>query len=347
MRYFTCVMISALVGAAQAQDAPPPANQPIHGHEALESVRAVIAAERAHMHTGKPIWIDFVLYNTSDQPVTLEMPDVDPAPTENLHMGLPLEHVFSGQKFRALSIIDGRGVESGDEVMFRPPSAVPPVTLGPKAVVGVRVEMSHHYLALRRSGLYLLQWRPYGGQIKSNTLRIEVRPLKDVVITTNMGKLRLRLLYDKAPNHVANFLELVSQGFYTRTTFFRVFTGVASLGGDPNNDGSGMRKDGKTIKAEFNDTPFEEGTVGMSLAGKDPDSASCQFFICMRRIKPWDWKYTAFAKVVGEESLETLRRIGQAKVDDQDRPLRDIIIERTDVETVRQKAVQETLIPGR
>lgn len=334
------VIVMVLAGVAQAGPKGAATSQPTSGPAAFEHVRAFIATERPILHTGEPVWIDCLLLNTSDQPVQLEVPDADVGPVKNPVMGLPLEHVFSGAKFRALSMKDARGAEVGREVMLRPLRPVPPLTIAPMAVVGVRVEMGEHYSALRRSGLYQVRWQPYGGAIESNDLRIEVKPLKDVVLTTSMGELRLRLLYNKAPNHVANFLELVQGGFYIRTKFYRVYRGIAVMGGDRNNDGSGMRKDGKTLKPEFNDTPFDEGTVGMSLAGGDPDSASCQFFISLRRVKQWDGKYTAFAQVVGLESLETLRKMGQVEVDDQDRPVRDIVVERADVETVKQKLPQ-------
>ena len=306
-----------------------------------EGVRAVLAADRTYLNTGDSVWIDFLLYNTTDHPITLGVPNVEKGTTKETSMGLPLEHVFSGERFRALSVIDGQGKEVGREVMLRPIDKVPPLTLAPKAMVGRRVEMGQYYSALRRAGLYVLEWQPYGGAVKSNTLRIEVRPLKDVVMVTNVGPIRFALLYDKAPNHAANFLELAESGFYNRLKFFRLFPGIALMGGCPNNDGSGIRKDGKTVKAEFNDTPFDEGTVGMSLAGDDPNSGSSQFFICLRRVKPWDGKYTAFAKVVGPESFETLRKIGQLEVDAHDRPVSEVIIERVNVETVHYKSSQD------
>ncbi len=343
MKRFLSVIVLASVGVAQGATREPATSQPVRGRAAFKHVEAVIAAHRTHVHVGEPVWIDFLLYNTSDRPIVLDVPETKPASTKDPVMGLPVEHVFSGERFRALSVLDGAGKTWGREVMQRPANGVAAVSLAPKGVVGVRLEMGHYYTALRRSGLYVLQWLPYGGAVKSNALRIELKPLREVVITTNQGKLRLQLLYDKAPNHVANFLELIEDGFYNRTKFFRLWRGWAVMGGDPHDDGSGMRKDGKTVKAEFNDAPFEEGTVGMSLAGNDPNSGSCQFFISLRRVKEWDWKYTAFAKVVGLESLETLRKIGQMETDEHDRPVRDIIVERMNVETIRKTiSSQET-----
>jgi len=310
-----------------------------------QSVRAVIASDHGYVNCGDPVWIDFLLQNLADEPVVLSVPNTDAAsPDKNTPMGLPMDHVFSGDRFRALDIVDGQGKEVGRDVMIRPLDKTVPVTLAPKSIVGIRVEMGQYYTALRRTGIYMIEWRPYGGEIKSNSLRLEVRALKEVVMVTNYGTIRLGLLYDKAPNTVANFVELVENGFYNRLKFFRLYPGVAVLGGCPNNDGSGLRRDGRTIKAELNDTPFEEGTVAMSLSGDDLDSASCQFFICLRRVKQWDAKYTAFAKAIGPESLETLRKIGRVEGDANDRPVTDVIIERMNLDTVRRKGSEEASV---
>ncbi len=346
MRLHVTLLVLALAQAVWAGTTRPSASQPAKTEfkEDLKAVRAVISTEHGYYNTNDPVWIDMMLVNTSDQPVTLHVPGAEPGVSKDTAMGLSVDHVFSGERFRALWIVDGSGKELGRDVMMRPADKVPPVTLAPHGVVGARLEMGQYYTSLRRSGMYLVEWHPYGGAVKSNSLRLEIRSLKDLVLTTNFGPIRMTLLYDKAPNHVASFLDLAQTGFYNRQRFYRLFRGVAIMGGCPNNDGSGLRKDGRTLKPEFNDTPFDEGTVAMSLAGDDVNSASCQFFICLRRIKLWDGKYTAFAKVVGQESLETIRKIGQLDVDADDSPVQEVILERISlVEATRDKALQESV----
>ncbi len=336
MRHALTLLLVTWTSAGFAGTARTASTQPVEGVEAFQSVRAILRAEQRHIHTGGAVWVDFMLYNASERPVRLEVPEAVRDVKKQAAMGLPVEHIFSGERFRALKITDGQGKVLGADVMLRPSGAVAPVVLAPHALVGVRIDLGEHYSAVRRTGTYELEWRPYGGAVISNTLRLEIKQHRQVVIVTNMGRMRLRLLYDKAPRTVANFLELVEEGFYSRTQFYRIYPGAAILGGDPNNDGTGMRQDGKTVPAEFNDTPFDEGTVAMSLAGNDPDSASCQFFICLRRIPQWDGKYTAFAQVVGVESLETLRKIGQTKTDERDRPMSEVIVERMDIQSARR-----------
>ncbi len=48
----------------------------------------------------------------------------------------------------------------------------------------------------------------------------------------------------------------------------------------------------------------------------DPNSASCQFFICLGDANFLDGQYTAFGQVEGEDGLETLGKIGKVPVTD-------------------------------
>jgi len=149
---------------------------------------------------------------------------------------------------------------------------------------------------------------------------------KQVVMDTEYGALTMQLLYDKAPRHVANFLELIDNRFYNNKTFHTVFTHQFILGGCPLGDGTGKRPDGACIPAEFNDTPFEAGTVGMALIQGDPNSGSSQFFICLSRQPAWDGRYTAFAQITGPQSLATLRKLGEASTDENRRPTKPLLI---------------------
>ena len=133
-------------------------------------------------------------------------------------------------------------------------------------------------------------------------------------LETDYGEIRLRLLPEVAPETVASFIELAEVGFYKRTTFHRVLPGKMIQGGDPNsrdndpyNDGKGGS--GQRLKAEFSDLPMARGTVAMARQADDPDSASSQFFIVLRRATEWDGDYTVFAEV--EEGLDIVDKISQ------------------------------------
>ncbi len=160
--------------------------------------------------------------------------------------------------------------------------------------------------------------------------------MKQVTIHTDFGDMNLVFYPDKAPNHVANFIELAETGFYNGCKFHRIIDGFMIQGGCPRGDGMGNGP--RRLKAEFNDTPHVLGTLSMARAA-DPNSASCQFFICLDDADFLNGKYTAFGCIADEASLEVLQKIGQVPVEDsgtgeQSSPVEDVII--------RQMTVRET-----
>ncbi|MCB9867232.1 MAG: peptidylprolyl isomerase [Phycisphaerales bacterium] len=125
--------------------------------------------------------------------------------------------------------------------------------------------------------------------------------------------MNLEFFPDKAPQHVENFVDLAESGFYDNKTFHRIVSGFMIQGGCPQGTGTG---DGpRRLKAEFNDTPHVEGVLSMARAN-DPNSASCQFFICLGDATFLDRQYTAFGRLADEASFETLRKIGKVKTRD-------------------------------
>jgi peptidyl-prolyl cis-trans isomerase B (cyclophilin B) len=211
---------------------------------------------------------------------------------------------------------------------------VPSITLASHGTIGVRVDLTRYYDALRRPGEYQLLWRPYGGMLQSAPLKLSVLAERQAVILTALGTITIRFYYDEAPNHVLNFLELAANREYDGLTFHRVIPGGLIQGGDPRGDGFGIRRDGKRLKAEFSQIPFEYGTVGMARSLTDPDSASSQFFICLSRQASFDGNQTAFGYVVQDASFETLKRIAAVPTGDKDRPLRPLHIRTITLEPV-------------
>jgi peptidyl-prolyl cis-trans isomerase B (cyclophilin B) len=107
------------------------------------------------------------------------------------------------------------------------------------------------------------------------------------IIETTHGNIEIEFFNDLAPGHVKNFVDLAQKGFYDGTTFHRVIPGFMIQGGDPNTKDKSASRDrhgtggpGYTIKAEFNATSHKRGILSMARA-ESPDSAGCQFFICV------------------------------------------------------------------
>jgi len=130
-----------------------------------------------------------------------------------------------------------------------------------------------------------------------------------VVIETDLGSIKIRLLPDVAPNTVANFKVLVNNGYYDGIIFHRVIPGFMAQGGDPTGTGTGGP--GYTIKAEFNDTKHVRGTVAMARTA-DPDSAGSQFYICFGPQPHLDHQYTVFGQVV--EGMDVVDQVKNGTV---------------------------------
>jgi peptidyl-prolyl cis-trans isomerase B (cyclophilin B) len=149
-----------------------------------------------------------------------------------------------------------------------------------------------------------------------------------VELQTNKGPIRLNFLPEVAPGHVKNFVALARVGFYNNGTFHRIIKGFMIQGGCP--EGTGMGGPGYKIPAEFNPTRHEPGVLSMARTS-DPNSAGSQFFICLERQPSLDNKYTVFGKVADEESLQTVKKIGDVKTGPNDRPVDKVVIEKATV----------------
>jgi len=132
------------------------------------------------------------------------------------------------------------------------------------------------------------------------------------VIKTGAGEMVVEFWPEVAPNTVANFVKLAKDGFYDGTAFHRIIKGFMIQGGDPlSKDPSkeemwGTGSADHYVNAEFSDRHHVLGVVSMARA-QSPDSASCQFFICLDEAAHLDGKYTAFGHLIkGEDVLKQL-----------------------------------------
>jgi peptidyl-prolyl cis-trans isomerase-like 4 len=99
--------------------------------------------------------------------------------------------------------------------------------------------------------------------------------------------------------------------------------------GDPTDSGTGgssiFPTANKLFTPEFKLPQLKHtafGTLSMAVAG---GSCGSQFFFTLgENIDYLDGKHVPFGRVIGEDGLQTLRKINEAMVDDKNRPLRDI-----------------------
>jgi cyclophilin family peptidyl-prolyl cis-trans isomerase len=130
-------------------------------------------------------------------------------------------------------------------------------------------------------------------------------PENTLVLELATGKVVIEMLPEVAPGHVARIKELANDGFYDGVVFHRVIPGFMAQTGDPTGTGTGGSGRGK-LKAEFSQTPFERGTIGMARTG-DPNSADSQWFICFQKTSHLNGQYTVWGKVV--EGMELVDKL--------------------------------------
>ena len=115
---------------------------------------------------------------------------------------------------------------------------------------------------------------------------------KFVVIETNKGSIKIEV-YNDVPQHAANFLKLVKEGFYDSLLFHRVIPSFMIQGGDPDSKNAPSKQMlgngdlGYKVPAEFK-LPTYYHKKGALAAARDnnPEKASsgCQFYIVVGKI---------------------------------------------------------------
>lgn len=129
----------------------------------------------------------------------------------------------------------------------------------------------------------------------------------------NYGEVKIELYPNMAPNTVANFVNLIEEGFYDGLTFHRLAPGFVLQGGDPNGDGTGGP--GYSIKGEFKNNNFTSntlshttGVISMARAYQN-DTAGSQFFIVLSDTAKYslDDSYAGFGMVI--EGMDIIKKI--------------------------------------
>ena len=141
--------------------------------------------------------------------------------------------------------------------------------------------------------------------------------LNTLVLVLNIGTVKIELLPEIAPLHVAQVQKLVEQKAYDGIVFHRVIGGFMAQTGDVTNGhykqlnkhlvGTGGSKL-PNIPAEFNSMSHQKGTVSMARSAS-PDSANSQFFICFGDASFLDGQYSAFGRVIeGMEVVDSIKK---------------------------------------
>jgi peptidyl-prolyl cis-trans isomerase A (cyclophilin A) len=160
-------------------------------------------------------------------------------------------------------------------------------------------------------------------------------------IKTTKGELRCKLLDDKAPVAVANFVGLargtrpfkdkgqwVTRNAYDGTTFHRVIKGFMVQGGDP--QGTGRGEPGYVFKDELWTGPgSKHDRAGLlCMANRGPDTNGMQFFITDASAPHLDRSYTIFGEC---SPVSVVHAIANVPTDGGDRPQQEITIDKIEI----------------
>jgi len=122
---------------------------------------------------------------------------------------------------------------------------------------------------------------------------------------TTQGPFTAELFAD-VPTTTQNCVDLVSRKFYDGLTFHRYVAGFVIQGGDPTGTGGGGS--GKNIPLEITSHKHLLGALGMARS-QHPDSASCQFYVCLGDLPSLDGSYAVFGRVL--EGMENVKKLRQ------------------------------------
>lgn len=163
--------------------------------------------------------------------------------------------------------------------------------------------------------------------------------------STSMGDFTIRLFEQEAPNTVANFVGLAegtkefidprtrqktTRPFYDGLVFHRVIDEFMIQGGCPLGQGTGGP--GYRFADEFHPSLKHSEPGMLSMANAGPNTNGSQFFITVAPT-PWlDNRHSIFGKVV--EGYDVVEKISKAPTNAQDRPLKDVVLQKVTIERV-------------
>ncbi len=151
---------------------------------------------------------------------------------------------------------------------------------------------------------------------------------ESAVFETDSGNIVFTFFEDNAPVHVDNFKNLVKSGYYDGKAFNRVVPGFVIQAG----------RDEDTIYRSLDpeiDKIHFRGALASARMGDEINPArrsdGYEFYISLKPQPDLDGKYTVFGRTAS--GFETVEKIASAQTDENDRPEKNILINRTYLET--------------
>ena len=155
-------------------------------------------------------------------------------------------------------------------------------------------------------------------------------------IATEAGDIDIELFDESAPKAANNFIDIARKGFYDNVVFHRVIPGFVAQAGDGQygkktslergrvgTGGPGYKFEDEKVQGDY-----VRGALAMANAG--PNTNGSQFFITLGPTPHLDNRHSVFGVV--EDGLETVQKIGKVRTGAQDRPVKDVVINRVTIE---------------
>jgi peptidyl-prolyl cis-trans isomerase A (cyclophilin A) len=165
------------------------------------------------------------------------------------------------------------------------------------------------------------------------------------ILHTNAGPIRIELFDNHAPKTVRNFVELAegsrdytdprtgqagSGPYYDGTIFHRVISGFMIQGGDPT--GTGRGGPGYQFGDEFHPELQFDRPYLFAMANAGPGTNGSQFFVTVGPTPHLNRRHTIFGEVTDPDSQKVVDTIATTPTSPGDRPQRDVVIERVEIE---------------
>lgn len=178
------------------------------------------------------------------------------------------------------------------------------------------------------------------GYVITSNVVVATRNIENPIVTMeveNFGEVKIELYPDMAPNTVANFINLIEQGYYDGLTFHRAVEGFMIQGGDKEGTGSGQVE--QTIKGEFIANGYEKNTLrhdrgvismarsdysSLGLTEEGYNSAFSQFFIMTDNNTNVNGYYAGFGRVIeGMDIIDAISKVESIQEKDNETDKKD------------------------
>ncbi len=181
-----------------------------------------------------------------------------------------------------------------------------------------------------------------GGDVSDNNSENIYAQFEITQGSQNLGKVKIKLFPQGAPETVANFVGLIEgtkefvdpktgqpakRPYYDGLTFHRVISGFMIQGGCPLGTGTGGP--GYNFGDEFSPNLRHDKAGILSMANAGPGTNGSQFFITLGPTPHLDNRHTVFGEVV--EGMDIVKSIGNTPTGARDIPTTPIIVKKASV----------------